>query len=329
MKPSLVVASFEDSSRSLVEGYLALEKENAELKLKLSVALQRLAVFEPDITEALVLGVPESPVKKAEDGAEGKKKLDDPKVDAAKAEGAKSEGPSKFRAVKDFLFKSKPKTAEDEAKARASKAGSKDDSPADAKRKGSTKNKPDRWVYLRSLEGHSQAVLDISLCEYDPFLLGSASRDGTVRLWHLEGATGLFCGHKGQVNSVRIHPSAQSRLVCSAGQDGTCQVFRIPTFMVHQAASSVREYRLPSLRAHLPPVALAQVGRQPHVSAGLACAEPRRLRRRREDAAHHAAGRRGQPARLSAAERLRPAGGSGGDAAWSRAARTRSCVCGT
>jgi WD40 repeat protein len=238
MKSSLAVASFEDSARTLVEGFLALEKENAELKLKLSVALQRLAVFEPDVTEALLLGVPESPAKKVDE--DGKKKTEDPKADPVKTEGPKSEGPSKFRAVKDFLFKSKPKTAEDEAKARSSKAASKDEFVGpDPKRKGSAKNKPDRWVYLRSLEGHSQAVLDISLCAYDPFLLGSASRDGTVRLWHLEGAAGLFCGHKGQVNSVRIHPSGQSRLVCSAGVDGSCQVFRIPTFMVHLAAASV------------------------------------------------------------------------------------------
>ncbi len=230
-KPALAVAAFEEASRALLEAHVSLLAENAELKLKLAAAIQRLAVHEPDVTEASLVAAPEISVKKGEE--ETKKKGDD---EAKKKAEDKTEGPSKFRAVKDFLFKSKPKTAEDEAKAKSAKTASKDELfVGDQRKKGSsTKNKPDRWVFLRSMEGHTQAVVDMTLCEYDPFLLASASRDGTVRLWHMEGPAALFCGHKGVVNSVRIHPSSQSRLVCTAGQDGTCQIFRIPIFMVHQ-----------------------------------------------------------------------------------------------
>jgi WD40 repeat protein len=132
--------------------------------------------------------------------------------------------------VKDFLFKPKPK---EKASGDPPELWS-----GPEKKKGSEKKKKtDRWTFSKTLEGHTKAVDEICICPYDPYIIGTASRDGSARLWNLDGtSSAMFSGHKekgGSVNSIRIHGNGTSRLVFTAGTDGTCQMFKIPAFMMH------------------------------------------------------------------------------------------------
>lgn len=75
---------------------------------------------------------------------------------------------------------------------------------------------------LRILEGHEAPIVGLALAP-DGKSIASASWDGAVRLWPLDGAPRVLSGHRGNVNAVMFLPDG--RLV-SAGYDGTIRFWR-------------------------------------------------------------------------------------------------------
>ena len=221
-KAASPVAAFEEAMnaqlKALHAAYNRLEQENLELKQKLAATSLRLAVYEPMEEPPFTQGsLPTSPITVLSETSSSS---------TAPASGAQS---SKFRAVKDFLFKPKSKEKADPPELWSGPE------KASKKEKGSHKKKTDRWVFTKMLEGHTKPVDEIALCAYDPYVIGTCSRDGSARLWTLDSSgSATFSGHNGTVNSIRIHGLATSRAVCTAGADGTVQIFKIPLFMMHQ-----------------------------------------------------------------------------------------------
>jgi WD40 repeat protein/serine/threonine protein kinase len=73
------------------------------------------------------------------------------------------------------------------------------------------------------LIGHSRGITSIAAATDDP-LVATASRDGSIRLWHatLGRQLGVLQGHQGTVTCVAVTPD---REVVSAGEDGTLRLW--------------------------------------------------------------------------------------------------------
>ena len=159
-------------------------------------------------------------------------------------------GGGKFKAVKDFLFKPKKEKADsDVAKPKEPKSGSKKEEPPQlwsGSRRGRDPKKLDRWVFCRAFSGHTNGipclifgffavmvifigVVEVTRPVQYHTLIGSASFDGTARLWAVDGSgRAVFDKHKGAVNSVRF---SSNLLACSSGVDGTVQIWKVPAFL--------------------------------------------------------------------------------------------------
>lgn len=91
-----------------------------------------------------------------------------------------------------------------------------------------------RQVKLGTLYGHGSAVFDLKVSPVDDWLLLSASRDHSCRLWNLRNLTSgpiaVFAGHAGHrdaVNSISWHCSGHR--FASGGMDNSISIWDIDT----------------------------------------------------------------------------------------------------
>jgi WD40 repeat protein len=86
---------------------------------------------------------------------------------------------------------------------------------------------------------HSCIINNVSF-SLDGKMLDSASSDGTIKLWKLDGdelhELKTFRGHRGEINKVSF--SSDGRVLASAGQDGTVRLW------------SLENRKVPTLRGH-------------------------------------------------------------------------------
>jgi WD40 repeat protein len=103
-----------------------------------------------------------------------------------------------------------------------------------------------RAVFLWSLDNsepqiykHSYTLNNVSFSP-DGQMLASASSEGTIKLWRLDGdelhELKTFRGHRAEINKVSFSPDG--RVLASAGQDGTVRLW------------SLESRKLPTLRGH-------------------------------------------------------------------------------
>ena len=97
---------------------------------------------------------------------------------------------------------------------------------------------------LNRLEGHSDSVLEVRFGP-DGQTIATASRDGTAKLWKLDGTLiATLEGHSDPVSNVRFGPDGQT--IATASDDGTAKLWKldgtlIATLEGHR--SSVRDVR--------------------------------------------------------------------------------------
>jgi WD40 repeat protein len=83
---------------------------------------------------------------------------------------------------------------------------------------------------------HSYTLNNVSFSP-DGQMFASASSDGTIKLWNLDGdELQTFRGHRAEINKVSFSPDSQ--VLASAGQDGTVRLW------------SLKSKKLPTLRGH-------------------------------------------------------------------------------
>jgi len=83
---------------------------------------------------------------------------------------------------------------------------------------------------LLTLIGHGDEIYDLKFSPIDPWLLISASKDESLRLWNLQTATCviMFAGHEGHSDSVLCaawHPLGRS--ILSSGMDTTVKIWSL------------------------------------------------------------------------------------------------------
>ena len=89
-----------------------------------------------------------------------------------------------------------------------------------------------------SLIGHTDELYDIQVCPTNEWILLSASKDETIRLWNLRypSQIAIFAGHQGHreaVLSIDWHPLGQ--YFASSGIDGTIKLWSVETEKVKNA----------------------------------------------------------------------------------------------
>jgi polycomb protein EED len=102
-----------------------------------------------------------------------------------------------------------------------------------------------RQRVIRTLSGHGAEIHDLQVCPNDEWLLLSASKDHTCRLWNLRAVhacpVAVFGGHGGHndaVNTISWHLSGQ-RFV-SGGVDNTIKIWEISDLVQNAIVSSRR-----------------------------------------------------------------------------------------
>ncbi|KAL7557489.1 hypothetical protein ACA910_019336 [Epithemia clementina (nom. ined.)] len=90
-----------------------------------------------------------------------------------------------------------------------------------------------------TLVGHGYEIYDLKICPTDEFILASASKDNTARLWNLKtGAqVAIFCGHEGHLDdvvSLAWHPSGN--VLATGSMDTTVKLWYVgPDTVVRRA----------------------------------------------------------------------------------------------
>jgi polycomb protein EED len=106
---------------------------------------------------------------------------------------------------------------------------------------------------LATLVGHGDQIYDLQVCPVDEWVLASASRDESIRVWNLRTCTtvailGGHGGHRDAVISVAWHPLGH--YLASSGMDTTVKLWdvREPTTTSQAIAVSHRQARRAFLR---------------------------------------------------------------------------------
>ncbi len=87
-----------------------------------------------------------------------------------------------------------------------------------------------RMKLLLTLSGHGHEIFDMSLCPTDEWLLLSASKDESLRLWNVQNAQclAIFAGHEGHrdaILGVDWHPLGE--MFVSSGMDEQIKIWSI------------------------------------------------------------------------------------------------------
>ncbi|MEM9004750.1 MAG: AAA-like domain-containing protein [Cyanobacteria bacterium P01_F01_bin.86] len=95
--------------------------------------------------------------------------------------------------------------------------------------------------YSISLEGHSDSVLDVTFSP-DGNTLATASQDGTVKLWDMEGnELNTLEGHSNSVLSVAFSPDGNT--LATASQDGTVKLWELdPQKLMNWSCTWLQDY---------------------------------------------------------------------------------------
>jgi len=101
-----------------------------------------------------------------------------------------------------------------------------------------------RKALILTLSGHGDEVYDMKFSPIDEWLLLTASKDESIRLWNLQSATcvAIFAGHNGHRDSVLavdFHPLGN--MFVSAGMDTTIKLWNLDNEVVSQAIIQSRE----------------------------------------------------------------------------------------
>lgn len=100
---------------------------------------------------------------------------------------------------------------------------------------------------IHELSGHRSQVLYLSLNK-EGNLLGSASEDGTVRVWNLNGTLlQTLKNHNGAVNEIDFSPDSQ--LVASAGKEKTVQIWKLRGILSQEVIDGVSFSFSPDLKS--------------------------------------------------------------------------------
>ena len=84
---------------------------------------------------------------------------------------------------------------------------------------------PYEAVLQRRFFGHTDGLWEISTSTQNSSFVGTASADGTARIWDISNGLclAIYHEHKGSANSIRFHPTQP--LACSASGDGGVYVW--------------------------------------------------------------------------------------------------------
>ena len=98
-----------------------------------------------------------------------------------------------------------------------------------------------RMSLLLTLSGHGNEIYDMSVCPTDSWLLISASKDESLRLWNVQNAQciAIFAGHQGHrdaVLSVDWHPLGE--MFVSGGMDESIKIWSVEGEEVKNAIES-------------------------------------------------------------------------------------------
>ena len=98
-----------------------------------------------------------------------------------------------------------------------------------------------RMSLLLTLSGHGNEIYDMSVCPTNKWLLLSASKDESLRLWNIKHAQclAIFAGHEGHrdgVLSVDWHPLGE--MFVSGGMDETIKIWSITCDEIQQTMES-------------------------------------------------------------------------------------------
>lgn len=88
----------------------------------------------------------------------------------------------------------------------------------------------ERQLLLMTLEGHGDEILDLKFSPVDEWMLVSASKDESCRLWNVQIGSCLaifagYQGHRDSVVSIAWHPSGHR--FASAGMDTTIRIWNL------------------------------------------------------------------------------------------------------
>jgi WD40 repeat protein len=99
---------------------------------------------------------------------------------------------------------------------------------------------------IHELSGHSSQILYLNLNK-EGNLMGSASEDGTVRIWNLNGTLlQTLKKHNGAVNEIDFSPDSQ--LVASAGKDKTVKIWKLKGILSQEIIDGVSFSFSPDLK---------------------------------------------------------------------------------